>query len=79
MSGLCALNLVTSKRQRGNGPHFACRQKLSSKLDEQIQLAIAAQSGEDFSPPQDPHSQRRSNRVESKDRSSQEVEALVVD
>ena len=50
MSGLSALKLVTSKRQQGNSPQFARRQKLSSKLDEQIQLAKAVQSGEDFSP-----------------------------
>ena len=50
MSGLSALKLVTSKRQQGNSPQFARRQKLSSKLDEQIQLAKAQQSGTDFSP-----------------------------
>lgn len=50
MSGLNALKLVTSKRQKGNSPLFARRQKLSSKLDEQIQLAKAQQSGEAFAP-----------------------------
>jgi hypothetical protein len=50
MSGLSALKLVTSKRQQGSSPQFTRRQKLSSKLDEQIQLAKAQQSGEDFSP-----------------------------
>ena len=50
MSGLNALKLVTSKRQQGNSPQFARRQKLSSKLDEQIQLAKAQQSGTEFSP-----------------------------
>ena len=50
MSGLSALKLVTSKRQQGNSPQFARRQKLSSKLDEQIQLAKALQSGAEFSP-----------------------------
>ncbi len=50
MSGLNALKLVTSKRQQGNSPQFARRQKLSSKLDEQIQLAKAQQSGAEFSP-----------------------------
>jgi hypothetical protein len=50
MSGLSALKLVTSKRQQGNSPQFARRQKLSSKLDEQIQLAKAQQSGAEFSP-----------------------------
>ena len=50
MSGLSALKLVTSKRQQGNSPQLARRQKLSSKLDEQIQLAKAQQSGAEFSP-----------------------------
>jgi hypothetical protein len=50
MSGLSALKLVTSKRQQGNSSHFVRRQKLSSKLDEQIQLAKAQQSGVEFSP-----------------------------
>jgi hypothetical protein len=50
MSGLSALKLVTSKRQQGKSPQFARRQKLSSKLDEQIQLAKAKQSGTEFSP-----------------------------
>ncbi len=50
MSGLNALKLVTSKRQQGNSPQFARRQKLCSKLDEQIQLAKAQQSGEAFAP-----------------------------
>ena len=50
MSGLSVLKLVTSKRQLGNSPQFARRQKLSTKLDEQIQLAKAQQSGEQFSP-----------------------------
>ena len=48
MSGLSALKLVTSKRQQGNSPQFARRQKLSNKLDEQIQLAKALQSGTEF-------------------------------
>jgi hypothetical protein len=50
MSGLSALKLVTSKRQQVNSPQFARRQKLSSKLDEQIQLAKAQQSGLEFLP-----------------------------
>jgi len=50
MSGLSALKLVTSKRQLGNSPQLARRHKLSSKLDEQIQLAKAQQSGEPFAP-----------------------------
>jgi hypothetical protein len=50
MSGLSALKLVTSKRQQGNSPQHSRRQKLRSKLDEQIQLAKAQQSGSEFSP-----------------------------
>jgi hypothetical protein len=50
MSGLSVLKLVTSKRQQGNSPQQSRRQKLRSKLDEQIQLAKAQQSGEQFSP-----------------------------
>ena len=50
MSGLSALKLFTSKRQQGNSPQQSRRQKLSSKLDEQIQLAKAQQSGAEFSP-----------------------------
>ena len=50
MSGLSALKLITSKRHQGNSPQQSRRQKLRSKLDEQIQLAKAVQSGEDFSP-----------------------------
>jgi hypothetical protein len=49
MSGLSALKLVTSKRQQGNSPQQSRRQKLSRKLDEQIQLAKAQQSGAEFS------------------------------
>ena len=50
MSGLNALKLVTSKRQQGNSPQHSRRQKLSTKLAEQIQLAKAQQSGAEFSP-----------------------------
>ena len=50
MSVLSALKLVTSKRQQGKSPQQSRRQKLSSKLDEQIQLAKALQSGAEFSP-----------------------------
>lgn len=50
MSGLSALKFVTSKRQQGNSPQQARRLKLSSKLAEQIQLAKAVQSGEEFAP-----------------------------
>jgi len=50
MSGLSALKLVQAKREKGNSPQHARRQKLSSKLHEQIQLAKAQQSGTEFSP-----------------------------
>ena len=39
MSGLSALKLVQAKREKGNSPQHARRQKLSTKLAEQIQLA----------------------------------------
>jgi hypothetical protein len=44
------LKLVQAKREKGNSPQHARRQKLSSKLAEQIQLAKAQQSGAEFSP-----------------------------
>ena len=50
MSGLSALKLVQAKREKGNSPQHARRQKLSIKLAEQIQLAKAQQSGAEFSP-----------------------------
>lgn len=50
MSGLNALKFTNSKRQQGNSPQQARRQNLCSKLDEQIQLAKAQQSGETFCP-----------------------------
>jgi len=50
MSGLNALKLVQAKREKGNSPQHARRQKLSNKLAEQIQLAKAQQSGAEFSP-----------------------------
>ena len=50
MSGLNALKLFQAKREKGNSPQFARRQKLSTKLAEQIQLAKAQQSGTEFSP-----------------------------
>jgi hypothetical protein len=50
MSGLSALKLVQAKREKGNSPQHARRQKLSTKLAEQIQLAQAQQSGTEFSP-----------------------------
>ena len=50
MSGLSALKFTNIKRQQGNSPQHARRQKLCSKLDEQIQLAKAEQSGTQFVP-----------------------------
>ena len=50
MSGLNALKLVQAKREKGSNPQHARRQKLSTKLAEQIQLAKAQQSGTEFSP-----------------------------
>ncbi len=50
MSGLNSLKLVQAKREKGNSPQHARRQKLSTKLAEQIQLAKAQQSGTEFSP-----------------------------
>ena len=50
MSGLSALKLVQAKREKCNSPQHARRQKLSTKLAEQIQLAKAQQSGAEFSP-----------------------------
>jgi hypothetical protein len=50
MSGLSALKFVASKPQQGNSPKHACRQKLSNKLYEQIQMAKAVQSGAEFVP-----------------------------
>jgi hypothetical protein len=44
------LKLVQAKREKGNSPQHARRQKLSTKLAEQIQLAKAQQSGAEFSP-----------------------------
>ena len=50
MSGLNALKLVQAKREKGSSKQHARRQKLSTKLSEQIQLAKAQQSGTEFSP-----------------------------
>ena len=50
MSGLSALKLVQAKPEKGTSPQHARRQKLSTKLAEQIQLAKAQQSGTEFSP-----------------------------
>jgi hypothetical protein len=50
MSGLSALKFTNSKRQQDKSPQHARRQKLCSKLDEQILLAKAEQSGTPFTP-----------------------------
>ena len=50
MSGLSALKLVQAKREKASSPQHARRQKLSTKLAEQIQLAKAQQAGTEFSP-----------------------------
>jgi len=50
MSGLSALKLVQAQREKANSPQHARRQKLSTKLAEQIQLAKAQQSGAEFAP-----------------------------
>lgn len=50
MSGLTALKFIVSKRKQGNSPAHARRQKLIAKLNEQIQMAKAIQSGSDYSP-----------------------------
>ena len=50
MSGLSALKLVQAKQTQGTSPKHARRQKLSSKLHEQIQLAKAEQAGTQYQP-----------------------------
>ncbi len=50
MSGLSALKFVANKPQQGNSPKHARRQKLSNKLQEQIQMANAIQAGTEFVP-----------------------------
>ena len=50
MSGLNALKLVQAKPTQGMSPQHARRQKLSTKLAEQILLAKAQQAGTEFSP-----------------------------
>ena len=50
MSGLSALKLVQAKREKASSPQHARRQKLSTKLAEQIQLAKAQQAGTEFYP-----------------------------
>ena len=50
MSGLSALKFVANKPQQGSSPKHARRQKLSNKLQEQIQMAKAIQAGSEFVP-----------------------------
>lgn len=50
MSGLNALKLVQAKREKSNSPLHVRRQKLSTKLAEQIKLAKSQQLGTEFSP-----------------------------
>lgn len=50
MSGLSALKFIVTKRQQGNNPAHAKRQKLSGKIHEQIEMAKAMQSGTEFRP-----------------------------
>ena len=45
MTGLTKLKLVQAKKPQANNPQLSRRQKLSSKLAEQIQLAKSEQSG----------------------------------
>ena len=50
MSGLSALKFVASKPQQVKSPKLARRLKLSNKIQEQIQMAKAIQSGTEFVP-----------------------------
>jgi len=50
MSGLTGLKFIVSKCKQGNSPAYARRQKLISKLTEQIQMAKAIESGTVYSP-----------------------------
>ena len=50
MSDLTALKLVQAKREKGMSPQHSRRQKFSTKLAEQIQMAKAEQSRSEFSP-----------------------------
>ena len=50
MSALNALKLVVSKPQRGLSPVVIRRNKLSSKLSEQIALATAKREGKTYAP-----------------------------
>ena len=50
MSILANLKLVVSKREQGNNPALKRRNKLSSKIYDQIQLAEAKREGRTYAP-----------------------------
>lgn len=50
MSMLATLKLVTSKREQGTNPVAHRRNKLSSKIQDQIQLAEAKREGRTYTP-----------------------------
>lgn len=50
MSMLATLKLVTSKREQGTNPVAHRRNKLSSKIQDQIQLAEAKREGRTYAP-----------------------------
>lgn len=50
MSMLASLKLVTSKREQGSNPVLHRRNKLSSKIQDQIQLAEAKRAGQTYAP-----------------------------
>ena len=50
MSMLASLKLVTSKREQGSNPVLHRRNKLSSKIQDQIQLAEATRAGQTYAP-----------------------------
>jgi Rps23 Pro-64 3,4-dihydroxylase Tpa1-like proline 4-hydroxylase len=79
MSGLSALKFVTSKPHQGNSPKHARRQKLSSKIHEQIQMAKALQSGSDFVPVKLRAVKDQATGQTRKVEIAQALEAMVVD
>lgn len=50
MSFIAKLKLVTSKRERNLSPIMQRRQKLASKIEEQIELATAQKEGRLYAP-----------------------------
>lgn len=50
MSMLASLKLVTSKREQGANPVIQRRNKLSNKIQDQIQLAEAKRDGRNYAP-----------------------------